>query len=156
MTNTWGKLTEEQREYVVHRLAAYDPPSAVQRGLLEEFGVDVTRSSIQLYNPTKRAGARLGEKWKALFHATREALHRRSAEIGASHVLVRIRWREHMALEAMEAGNFPLANDILDRIAEEVGNMHAGANDVPRVATIIMTGRPEPASAPQAVARSPG
>jgi hypothetical protein len=150
MTDTSGKLTEEQKEYVVHRLAAFDTPSAVQRGLAEEFGVVVARASVQFYDPTKRASRRLHEKWKSLFHATREALHKGSAEIGASHVLVRIRWRERMALDAMETGNSELANDILDSIAKEVGDgfgnrhrrEHPDADFPPRVAVIKSRGGP--------------
>jgi hypothetical protein len=158
-----GKLTEEQKEYVIHRLAAFDSPSAVQEGLREEFGVEIACASVQFYDPTKRAGARLHEKWKSLFHATREELRKGSAEIGASHALVRIRWRERMALKAMDGGNSKLANDILDSIAKEVGDgfgnrhrhLHWDANGAPRVATINITGRPEPESASQAVGRLP-
>jgi len=78
-----GKLTDEQKEYVVEHLAAFDRASAVQKGLLDEFGVKIVRQSVQFYDPTKRAGMGLDEKWKTLFHATREAMRNGSAEIGA-------------------------------------------------------------------------
>ena len=150
--DSFGKLTENEKEYVVHRLAAYDSPSAVQKGLSEEFGVKIARQSLLFYDPTKRASRRLREKWKSLFHATREALHKGSAEIGACHALVRIRWREQMALKEMEADNSQRANEILDSIARDVGDCfgskyrheHAGANGVPFVATINISGFPEP------------
>jgi hypothetical protein len=146
-----GKLTEAQKEYVVHRLAAYDRPSAVQKGLEEEFGVEIARQSLLFYDPTKPGSRRLREKWKSLFHATREALHQGSAKIGACHALVRIRWREQMALKQMEADKAQLANDILDSIARDVGDCfgskyrHDSPNGAPFVATINITGLPEPA-----------
>ena len=148
--DTSGKLTEKQKEYVVHRLAAYDNPSEVQKGLLAEFGVKITRPSVQFYDPTTRAGSRLHEKWASLFHATRDALHEGSARIGACHALVRIRWREQLVFKAMEADNLYLANFILDSIAREVGDCFgskyrhdgSGANGAPFV--INISGFPEP------------
>ena len=149
-TENSGKLTAAQKEYVVHRLAAFDSPSTVQKALLEQFGVKITRSSIEFYDPTKRASAKRPEKWQEIFFATRKAFVEGRAEIGASHPLVRIRWRETMALRQMERENDRLANDILDSIAEEVGDRNgnrlrhvSGANGVPQVATIYINGMPE-------------
>jgi hypothetical protein len=142
---------------VVHRLAAFDSLAAVQRAVLEKFGVNVGYQAIAHYDPTRTRGKQLSKRWSALFHATREALLKDSAEIGASHVLVRIRWRERMALDAMEAGDLQLANDILDSIAAEVHNLKldaAGAN--PRVATIKIFRRPEAESPAATDVRDPG
>jgi hypothetical protein len=120
---------------VVHRLAAFDRLDEVQRAVLEKFGVKVSCQTIERYDPTRAQSHDLAEKWRLLFDATREALLKGSAEIGASYVLVRIRWREQMALEAMEAGNAQLANAILDSIAAEMAMYkpgHAGANGAAR------------------------
>ena len=97
-------------------------PRSCRRRLWEEFGVKISRASIQFYNPTLRASRRLQEKWRLLFHATREALRQGSAEVGASHVLVRVRWRELMALKEMAADNSQRANALLDSIAKDVGD----------------------------------
>ena len=35
--DTSAKLTEKQRAYIVHRLAAFESPSEVQKGLLADF-----------------------------------------------------------------------------------------------------------------------
>jgi hypothetical protein len=161
-----AKLTDEQQEYVVQRLAGYDSPSAVAKGLKEDFGVTITRQSIEYYDPTKEAGKDLAEKWRVLFDATRKAIIDGKADIGAANKMVRVRWREIMAQRKMDQGDYKTANDILDAIAKEMGDgfsnkrqhEHSGPAGAPLTATIVLTGRPEPSPSPQAVdsVREPG
>jgi phage shock protein A len=46
-----------------------------------------------------------------------------TAEVAAAHRLTRIRWRESILEAALEKGELKLANDILDSIAKEAGEV---------------------------------
>ena len=115
-----GKLTNQQKEYVVTRLAGYDSPSAVARGLREDFGVTISKGAIACYDPTRNL--RCPERWRDLFYAARRAILDGKAGCAAADKMVRVRLRERMALDAMEQENFALANSILDSIARELGD----------------------------------
>lgn len=119
--DTSPKLTDDAKTYVVLRLAAYDSPSSVLKGLKEEFGVVIARQSIEYYDPTSVAGRDLADQWKTLFLETRAKIVEGKADVGAANKMVRVRWRADMARRAMDTGNFVLANEILDAIAKEMG-----------------------------------
>ena len=121
MSKYKGKLTDEQRTYVVMRLATYDKPFEVLQGLKEKFGVTIVFQTVEHYHPERAASRHLAQRWKDLFWATRKAYLTNNADIGAMHKLVRIRWRENMMHEAWNACQFRIANDILDSIAKETG-----------------------------------
>ena len=72
-------------------LACFDEPSAVTAEIAREFGVEITRQTIEGYDPTKRAGSKLSPKWRSLFEETRKAFLADSAAIGISHKVVRLR-----------------------------------------------------------------
>jgi len=114
-----GKLNDRLKEYVVERLAGFDSPGAIVKSLREEFGVTITRQSIEQYHALRRP--RCAEKWKLQFVATRRAIIEGKAERGAANKMVRLRWRENMVLRAMEREDFALADRLLNSIASEVG-----------------------------------
>jgi hypothetical protein len=115
------KLTREQQVHVVMRLACYDTPTAIAQSLREQFGVEITRQSIEFYDPTKLAGKRCPKPWSDLFQATRAKLIDGTADIGAAHRLVRIERRARMAERAEQKEQFAAANALYNSIAREVG-----------------------------------
>lgn len=117
-----AKLTEEQQEFVVCQLAMFRGPGLIATALKEDFGVKIARQSVEAYDPTKRAGRALAKKWQDLFAATRETFLKDTAAIGSAHKVVRIAMREEMALSAQASGDLKIANEILDSIAEEMGD----------------------------------
>lgn len=118
------KLTDEARAFAVQALACFDPPSVVVAEIKKEFGLTITTQAVEAYNPTRRAGAKLSAKWKALFEETRKAFLGTQAEIGISHRAVRLRALERMAQKAENMGNLALAKDLLEQAAKEVGNAY--------------------------------
>ena len=64
------KLNDEQRQYVVRRLAAYDLPTAIRRDVRKRFGIEVSRQAIEQYDPTR--DTRRGRRWAELFHTVRK------------------------------------------------------------------------------------
>ena len=117
-----GKLTDEQKAYVVRRLAEYDKPMAIAHGLKEMFGVTVSHQAVEHYDPERPAGHDLAQKWRDVFWRARSAFIESTADIGSMRKEVRIRVRERMMREEWEAGRCKIANEILDSIAKEAGD----------------------------------
>jgi hypothetical protein len=76
------KLTDEQKIYVVKRLAAYDKPRAIARDLERQFGVTVTHHAIAPYDPGRGAGRHLAPRWRSLFARERAAYLASTGDIG--------------------------------------------------------------------------
>lgn len=127
MAGKGDKLSEEARTFVVQQLAMYDPPDMVAKAVKDEFGVAVTRQAVQAYDPTKYAGRQLAKKWRDLFDATRKAHIEGAAEIGISHKNVRLRALQRMANKAESMGNLPLAAQLHEQAAKEMGNAFTNA-----------------------------
>ena len=143
------QLTHEQKVYVVKRLAAYDAPVVIVRGLKEEFGITVRPEVIQHYHPERAHSRTLAQHWKDLFWDTRKSYVDSTADIGADHKPVRIRWRGEMVQETWGAGQHKIANEILDSVAKEgsgAGNGHGrghfGLRAIPLSATINIIRKP--------------
>lgn len=118
------KLTEEGRAFVVAQLAAFDPPSVVVQAVREEFGVDITPQTVESYDPTKRAGAKLQKKWRDLFFETRKAFIEGKAEIGIAHKTVRLRALERLIRRTEKGGNVSLTAQLLEQAAKESGDAY--------------------------------
>jgi hypothetical protein len=117
-----SKLDHDQKTFVVQALACFDTPSTVAKAVKAEFGIDITPQSLECYDPTKRAGANVSARWRALFEATREAFLKDTSRIGISHRSVRLRALQRMAEEAERRGNMVLSAQLLEQAAKEMGN----------------------------------
>ena len=47
------KLNDEQREFIVRRLAAYERPSRIRREVRERFGIEISHAGIDLYEESR-------------------------------------------------------------------------------------------------------
>jgi hypothetical protein len=112
-------LTNQQRQFVVDRLAAFDSATEVAKGLLEQFGVAVAPHVVALYDPTTHAGRHCPRYWKRRFLEARKAVMEKPPP-EASRV-VRMHLRRKMLKDALAREDFMLANRILDSIAKETG-----------------------------------
>lgn len=132
------KLTDEARTFVVQSLAMFDAPGVVAKAVKLEFGLEITPQGCEAYDPTKRAGMKLLEKWRALFHETRKDFIEDTAKIGISHRATRLRTLQRLAERAETQGNLGLAATIIEQAAKETGDAftnrqrheHAGEIDV--------------------------
>ncbi len=118
------KLNDKLKAFIVQSLACFDPPSAVVAAVKAEFKVDVRPQSVEAYDPNKRAGRKLSERWREIFKATREEFLRDTSRIGISHRAVRLRALERMAARAEEMRNLDLAARLLEQAAKEVGDSY--------------------------------
>jgi len=115
------KLSDEHKTFVVQRLAGFDSVASTVKWLREEYQVSISRQSVRYYDPTTYAGRECPERWKTLFDATRKAIHDGRAEIGIANKMVRLRWLDAMAHDAMDQGKFKSATLILAQAAREMG-----------------------------------
>lgn len=129
-------LDDAQKTFVVQSLACFDAPSVVAKALREEFGVAIAPQSIEAYDPTKRAGWNLSEKWRLLFEETRQAFLKDTSAIGASHRAVRVRVLDRMARRAEEMSNLALAAALLEQAAKEMGDAFTNRQRVESDSTV--------------------
>jgi hypothetical protein len=119
-------LNDEHKTEIVMRLAAFYTPRSVIRMLAEEYGVTISLAEVRSYDPTRYAGRALIEQWTTLFYAMRDAVVAGSEEIGAANKMVRVRWLDGMARDAMDNGAFRVAREMLAEAAKEMGDRDAG------------------------------
>jgi hypothetical protein len=125
-----GKLTDEQKGFVVQALACFDTPKTVADALRKEFNVTLTPQSIEAYDPTKRAGRAVSQKWRELFAATRKAFLEDTAAIAISHRPVRLRALQRLASTAEDQRNIALAAQLLEQAAKEMGGAYTNLRKI--------------------------
>jgi hypothetical protein len=144
-----GKLDDEQRRFIVGRLAMYDSPQEVADAVKEQFGVEISRQVVFHYDPEHSDCA---QKWKDLHAATRKQFLEKASEVSVAQQAYRLRRLDEMERRARKKGNLPLAASILEQAAKEVGGAFTsrreltGANGVPLappVVNIVIDGDPQ-------------
>ena len=125
-----GILKDEVKIFIVQSLACFDTPSVVVDAVRKEFGATITRQSVEGYDPTKKAGSNLAEKWKLLFEETRKTFLEDTATIAISHRAVRLRALQRMAEKAETQGNMVLAANLLEQAAKEVGDSYTNRRQI--------------------------
>lgn len=132
-----ARLNDAVKQFIVQALACYDTPQQVADAVKEEFGLDVPRQQVALYDPTKHAGRNLSKKWRAIFDATRENFKAETGEIPIAQRAYRLRKMSQIASQAERMRNLPLVLQILEQAAKEVGDAYvnhktagAGTGDV--------------------------
>lgn len=125
-----GKLDVAVQTFVVQSLACFDGPGVVAEAVRKEFGQTIARQSVEAYDPNKKAGAKLAQRWRVLFAETRKAFLESTAEIGISHRTVRLRALQRMATAAEDRGNMPLAAQLLEQAAKEMGNAFTNRHEL--------------------------
>ena len=117
-------LSDDAQTFVVQSLACFDTPTTVARAVKAEFGADITKQAVEFYDPTKQAGRTLSERWRTLFHATREAFTSDAVAVGISHRSTRLRRLDRLYERAETQGNTALAAQLLAQAAKEVGDVY--------------------------------
>ncbi|MQX24404.1 DUF2280 domain-containing protein [Sinorhizobium meliloti] len=125
-----GKLKDGVKTFIVQSLACFDTPSVVVEAVRKEFGETITRQSVEGYDPTKKPGSNLAEKWRLLFEETRKTFLEDTATIAIGHRAVRLRALQRMAEKAETLGNMVLAASLMKQAAEEVGNAYTNRREL--------------------------
>jgi hypothetical protein len=117
-----SKLPSHVQLAVVQRLAMFDTPQQVAESVKEEYGIEITRQSVQHYDPT--VGDKPAETWCKIFADTRKKFLETQAEIPIANKSVRLRRLERMALAAERQRNIGLTAQLHEQAAKEVGELY--------------------------------
>lgn len=125
-----AKLNDAARRFIVQALACYDTPTEVSVALNEEMGIEVARTQVAQYDPTKVAGARLAKKWRDLFEDTRKRFRKEIAEIPIADQAFRLRALGKLYDRHLSRGNVVAAAAVLEQAAKEQGGMFTNKREV--------------------------
>ncbi|RIJ15966.1 DUF2280 domain-containing protein [Henriciella mobilis] len=143
-----SKLSEAEKTFIVQALACFDSPSVVAKAVKDEFGQDITRQHVETYDPTKKAGAAVAKKWKALFEETRKTFLEDTSSIGISHRAVRLRALQRMAEKAEKQGNMVLAASLHEQAAKEMGDAYTNRRQLEHSGRVDGTTTIDPSKLP--------
>lgn len=115
-------LKDNQKTWIVTKLAHFVSPGELAVAFKEEFGADIQIHQIVTYDPT-RAKFAGGARWKTLFDAMREDYLKNVDAVPGSHQAFRMNMLQQMAADAFKRKNYGQAQSILKQMAEEVGGV---------------------------------
>jgi hypothetical protein len=118
------KLSDEVKAFIIQSLACFDGLAVVVAAVKREYGIEISKQLCESHDPTKKAGAKLGERWRVLFDETRKSFLEDTSTIAISHRAVRLRALQRMADKAETQGNMVLASNLLEQAAKEVGDSY--------------------------------
>ncbi|MDX0499086.1 DUF2280 domain-containing protein [Sinorhizobium medicae] len=124
------KYSDEVKTYVVQAIACFDSPAVVAKAVKAEFDVVISPQAVEAYDPTKRAGRKLSQRFRLLFEETRKTFLEDTANIAISHRAVRLRALQRMAEKAETQGNMVLAANLLEQAAKEVGDSYTNRRQI--------------------------
>lgn len=129
-------LSEPVKLRVVQALACFDTPSQAAKDIKAEFGLTVTPQQCEAYDPNKRSGNRLSDKYRLIFAETRKAFLEDTSLIGVSHRAVRLRTLQRMIEKSESQGNMALTAQLLEQVAKETGDSYTNRQKVSVNATV--------------------
>jgi hypothetical protein len=117
-------LKDEVKLYIVNALACFDSPTQVSIAVKEEFGLDVPRQQVSLYDPNTYVGRNLSQKWRTIFEETRTKFRATAEEIPIASKAFRLRGLGRLAQKAENMRNLPLVASLYEQAAKEVGDIY--------------------------------
>lgn len=123
-------LNDDQKLFIVQALACFDAPSQVIESVKQEFELDVSPQQLQAYNPATKAGARMSQKLKDIFEATRKRFLAEVSDIPVANQAYRLRQLQRMVHESMRRKNIVLAASLLEQAAKESGGMFTNRREL--------------------------
>lgn len=89
-------LKEPVKMFIVQSLACFETPQQVVEAVKQEYGIEITRQQVALYDPTKVAGRNLSKKLKKLFESTRKNFRENVEDIPIANKAFRLRELQKM------------------------------------------------------------
>ena len=125
-----NKLDENQKRWIVQRLACFEALVAIARDFEQEFGFGMTLQGIQAYDPTKHSGRTLSKPLRAYFEETRaKFIEDAEARIPEMSKSVRLQMLAGAAREYREAGLYDKMASMLEQISKEVGGVYTNRRE---------------------------
>jgi len=127
-----AKLKEAQKQFIVQELACFRTPTQVAEAVKDEFNIDVERTQIQFYDPTKRPfNKKLPKKWKTIFEATRKEYVEQAAAVPVANKVYRLEIIQRVLnrLEEAKLKNNQAILQTLEQAAKEVGGLYTNKRE---------------------------
>ena len=99
-------------------------PTEVVEAVKEEFGIEIPRSQVCLYNPDLRTGFNLSKELRHLFYDTRRKYVEEESEVPVFHKGYRMNEIQNLYEKAKKGGNIVLAMQLLEQAAKESGGFY--------------------------------
>jgi hypothetical protein len=125
-----AKLTHEQKSFIVKELAMYCSPAQVADRVKDEYGLVVTRQQVHEYNPLAVHKKPVAKEWREMFEKTRAEFLKKNENTAVVHRSYRLRQLDQWVRDAERRGNIPLAAQLLEQAAKEVGNAFTNRHEL--------------------------
>ncbi|MCG5923747.1 DUF2280 domain-containing protein, partial [Acinetobacter baumannii] len=113
--------------FIVQALACRDTPQEVVEQVKQEFGVDISRSQCECYDPTKYSGRNLSKKFVELFELTREKFDKGLIDIPIANKYYRLKQYQR---QLEKTRNVKTALKILEQAAKDIGGQFTNRQEI--------------------------
>ncbi|EPG1817408.1 DUF2280 domain-containing protein [Acinetobacter baumannii] len=120
-------LKEPVKIFIVQALACRDTPQEVVEQVKQEFGVDISRSQCECYDPTKYSGRNLSKKFVKLFELTREKFDKGLIDIPIANKYYRLKQYQR---QLEKTRNVKTALKILEQAAKDIGGQFTNRQEI--------------------------
>ncbi|MGC9636111.1 UNVERIFIED_CONTAM: DUF2280 domain-containing protein [Acinetobacter pittii] len=120
-------LKEPVKIFIVQALACRDTPQEVVEQVKQEFGVDISRSQCECYDPTKYSGRNLSKKFVELFELTREKFDEGLIDIPIANKYYRLKQYQR---QLDRTRNVKTALKILEQAAKDIGGQFTNRQEI--------------------------
>ena len=120
-------LKEPVKIFIVQALACRDTPQEVVEQVKQEFGVDISRSQCECYDPTKYSGRNLSKKFVELFESTRERFDEGLIDIPIANKYYRLKQYQR---QLEKTRNVKTALKILEQAAKDIGGQFTNRQEI--------------------------
>jgi hypothetical protein len=123
-------LPKAIQRFIVQQLAYFESPAEVVATCKAEFDVQVTRQTVEHYDPTRGGEAkRLAQEHVELFHAARTRFISQLELLGIAHKAYRLSQIEQIMRKAKLTRNWFLAAQMLEQGAKEMGGIYTNKRE---------------------------
>lgn len=120
-------LKEPVKIFIVQALACRDTPQEVVEQVKQEFGVDISRSQCECYDPMKYSGRNLSKKFVELFESTREKFDEGLIDIPIANKYYRLKQYQR---QLDRTRNVKTALKILEQAAKDIGGQFTNRQEI--------------------------
>ncbi|MFV5376490.1 DUF2280 domain-containing protein [Acinetobacter calcoaceticus] len=120
-------LKEPVKIFIAQALACRDTPQEVVELVKQEFGVDISRSQCECYDPTKYSGRNLSKKFVELFESTREKFDEGLIDIPIANKYYRLKQYQR---QLDRTRNVKTALKILEQAAKDIGGQFTNRQEI--------------------------
>ena len=121
-------LKEPVKIFIVQALACRDTPQEVVDLVKQEYGIQISRSQCQAYDPTKYSGRNLSKKFVDLFNKTRADFDAGLIDIPIANKHYRL--KQYQKQLERNSKNVVMSLKILEQAAKDCGGQFTNRQEI--------------------------